>query len=49
MSFLRDGTIAVCGIGKPSGCLNSALTANQSARPPIIAASAKARSAPSHG
>ena len=33
---------AVCGIGRPSGRRNSAVTANQSARPPTIAASAKA-------
>jgi hypothetical protein len=26
--------IAVCGIGRPSGWRNSAVTANQSARPP---------------
>jgi hypothetical protein len=31
--------IAVCGIGKPRGCRNSAVTANQSAIAPIIAAS----------
>ena len=37
-SFLR-GMIAVCGIGRPSGCRNRAVTANQSASPPTIAAS----------
>ena len=36
--------MAVCGIGNPSGRLNSATTAYQSARPPIIAASEKAPS-----
>ena len=40
-SFFR-GMIAVCGIGIPSGYRNSAVTANQSARPPTIAASAAA-------
>ena len=40
-SLLR-GMIAVCGIGRPSGWRNRAVTANQSARPPTIAASAKA-------
>ncbi|COZ63422.1 Uncharacterised protein [Mycobacterium tuberculosis] len=34
--------IAVCGIGMPSGCLNSAVTANQSAKAPTIPASAAA-------
>ena len=43
------GTIAVCGIGMPSGWRNSAVTANQSARPPTIAASIVARTMPSHG
>ena len=38
--------MAVCGIGTPSGWRNSAVTANQSARPPTIAASAKARTKP---
>ncbi len=42
MRFLLFGMIAVCGIGNPSGCLNSATTANQSAIAPTIAASAKA-------
>ena len=40
-SFLRS-MIAVCGMGSRIGCLKSAVTANQSARPPIIAASAAA-------
>ena len=40
ISFLRLGMIAVCGIGSPSGCRNSAVTANQSASAPTIAASA---------
>ena len=39
---LRVGTIAVCGIGSPSGRRNSAVTANQSASAPTIAASAAA-------
>ena len=43
MSSLRLGMIAVCGIGMPSGCLNRAVTANQSARAPTMPASAKAR------
>ena len=47
-SLLR-GMIAVCGIGSPSGWRNSAVTANQSASPPTIAASANARTKPSHG
>ena len=37
---LRSTTIAVCGIGRPSGWRNSAVTANQSASPPTIAAAA---------
>src|SRR6516164_664594 len=41
--------IAVCGIGRPSGRLNSATTAYQSARPPIVAASAKAATKPKTG
>ena len=41
-SFLRL-MIAVCGIGIPSGCLNSAVTANQSASAPTMPASAAAR------
>ena len=38
-----DGSSAVCGMGRPSGRRNSASTANQSASPPIIPASAIAR------
>jgi hypothetical protein len=41
-SLLR-GMIAVCGMGKRSGWRNNAVTANQSASPPTIAASEKAR------
>jgi hypothetical protein len=41
-SFFR-GMIAVCGIGNRSGCRNSAVTANQSARAPTMEASAVAR------
>ncbi len=41
--------IAVCGIGSPSGLLNSATTAYQSARPPMVAASAKAAMKPNAG
>jgi hypothetical protein len=37
------GMIAVCGIGSPSGRRKSAVTANQSARPPTMPASAIAR------
>ena len=44
-SFLRR-MIAVCGIGMPSGCLNSAVTANQSASAPTMPASAAARTYP---
>ena len=44
-SFLR-GMIAVCGIGSRKGCRNSAVTANQSASAPTIAASEKARTYP---
>src|ERR1700704_4946738 len=40
--LLRSTTIAVCGIGMPSGCRNNAVTANQSASPPTIDASAVA-------
>jgi hypothetical protein len=36
------GISAVCGIGRPIGCRNSAVTANQSAIAPTIAASAAA-------
>ena len=39
---LRSTITAVCGIGRPSGCRNRAVTANQSATPPTIAASAPA-------
>ena len=49
MRSLRLGMIAVCGIGMPSGWRNSAVIANQSARPPTMAASAVARTKPSHG
>src|SRR5580700_11988226 len=41
--------IAVCGIGNPSGRLNSATTAYQSASPPMVAASAKAATKPKAG
>ena len=41
--------IAVCGIGNPSGLRNSATTAYQSARPPMVAASAKAATKPKTG
>src|SRR5215211_6873831 len=41
--------IAVCGIGRPSGRLNSATTAYQSARPPMVAASANAATKPKAG
>ena len=41
-SSLRFGIRAVCGIGSPSGCLKSAVTANQSAIAPTIDASAPA-------
>src|SRR3546814_20283513 len=40
--------IAVWGMGSPSGWRNSATTANQSARPPTIDASAVACTYPSH-
>ena len=43
MSSLRFGMIAVWGIGMPSGWRNSAVTANQSASAPTMAASAMAR------
>ncbi len=49
MRSLLRGMIAVCGIGRPRGWRNSAVTANQSARPPTIAASAKARMKPQTG
>ena len=42
MRSLLRGMIAVCGIGRPSGWRNRAVTANQSASPPTIAASANA-------
>ena len=42
MRSLLRGMIAVWGIGRPSGWRNSAVTANQSASPPTIAASANA-------
>ena len=45
-SSLRLGISAVCGIGSPSGCLNSAVTANQSAIAPTIDASAPALTNP---
>ena len=45
---LRSGMMAVWGIGMPSGWRNRAVTANQSARPPTIDASAVARTKPSH-
>src|SRR6478735_6235475 len=40
--------IAVCGIGMPSGWRNRAVTANQSASAPTIAASENARTYPTH-
>ncbi len=46
-SSLRFGISAVCGIGSPSGCLNRAVTANQSAIAPTIEASAPAFTNPS--
>ncbi len=45
-SSLRRGISAVCGIGSPSGCRNSAVTANQSAIAPTIEASAPALTNP---
>jgi hypothetical protein len=45
---LRVGMIAVCGILIPSGCRNSAVTANQSASAPTMPASAAARTNPTH-
>ena len=45
-SSLRRGISAVCGIGSPSGCLNSAVTANQSAIAPTMVASAPALTKP---
>src|SRR5665213_1814257 len=41
--------IAVCGIGNPKGLRNSATTAYQSARPPMVAASANAATKPNTG
>ena len=43
MRSLLAGMMAVCGSGTPSGWRNSAVTANQSASPPTIAASQNAR------
>ena len=40
---LRVGMIAVCGMGRPSGRRNRAVTANQSASAPTMDASAAAR------
>src|SRR6202000_2460867 len=40
---------AVCGIGSPSGLRNNATTAYQSARPPMVAASANAATKPNAG
>src|ERR1700761_9100478 len=44
---LRSTISAVCGIGRPSGRRNRAVTANQSATPPTIDASAPACTKPS--
>ncbi len=44
---LRSTISAVCGMGRPSGRRNSAVTANQSATPPTIDASAPACTKPS--
>src|SRR5712672_1925383 len=41
--------IAVCGIGNPNGLRNNATTAYQSARPPMVAASANAATKPNTG
>ncbi len=49
MRSLLLGMIAVCGMGSPSGCRNSATTANQSAIAPTIAASLNAASQPHPG
>jgi hypothetical protein len=43
----RFGMIAVCGIGSPSGWRKSAVTANQSANAPTMAASQPALTKPS--
>src|SRR5256885_13824 len=40
MRSLLAGMMAVCGIGRFNGCRNKAVTANQSASAPTIAASA---------
>jgi hypothetical protein len=40
--------MAVCGMGIPKGCRKRAVTANQSASPPTIPASAAARRYPTH-
>jgi hypothetical protein len=45
----RSTTSAVCGIGMPSGWRKRAVTANQSAMPPTIAASNPAARIGSHG
>ena len=46
---LRRGMMAVCGIFRPMGYLNRAVTANQSASAPTIPPSAAARTYSSHG
>ncbi len=43
------GMIAVCQMGMPSGWRKSAVTANQSARPPTVAASNPAVASSSQG
>ena len=43
MSSLRAGMMAVWGMGRPRGWRNRAVTANQSATAPTMAASAVAR------
>jgi hypothetical protein len=45
---LRSLMIAVCGMGSPSGCRNSAVTANQSASPPTSDPSSAARAYSNH-
>ena len=45
----RVGMMAVCGMGRPSGWRKSAVTANQSASAPTVAASKPAASSRSHG
>ncbi len=45
----RAGMIAVCGMGSPSGWRKSAVTANQSATAPTVAASKPAATMCSHG